>query len=51
MGCKGGNTYAVLSPYINPIYIPMKTNKKTDRVKTRMIKMHTKITGNFKILK
>ena len=48
MGCKGGNTYAVLSPYINPIYIPMNTNKKTDRVKTRMIKMQIKITAILK---
>ena len=49
MGCKGVNTYAVLSPYITPTYIITKRNKKASRVKTRMIKMKIKITGDFKI--
>ena len=38
MGCKGGNTYDVLSPYKNPTSILKKRKKKSERVKMRMIK-------------
>ena len=51
MRCKGGNTSAVLSPYITPTYILTKRKNKSLIVKTRMVKTKNKITGNLKILK
>ena len=51
MGCKGGNTYAVLSPYTTPNYILMNMEKNAERVNMRMVKNKIKITSNFNILK
>ena len=38
MGCKGGNNYAVLSPYITPTSILMKRKTKAVKANKRMIK-------------
>ena len=38
MVSKGGNTYAVLSPYIIPTSILINMKKKKARVKMRMIR-------------
>ena len=38
MGYKSEKTYAALSTYITPTSILMKSNKNSDRVKTRIIK-------------
>ena len=51
MGCKGGNTYAVVSPYMIPTSILIKSNNNSSILKIRMIIMQIKITVNFKKIK
>ena len=45
MGCKGGNTSAVLLPYKTRTYIPINMKKEAVRAKMRVIKTKIKIMG------
>ena len=47
MGCKYGNNYAVLSPYITPTYILIKRKKKVARLKIRIIKNANEMLPNI----